>query len=508
MNNDKNDHHSETQQDNPQNDQEYRFINETIKNRPINKKVLFRRIAVIVAGAVLFGAIAGLVFAFVNTSVFSRLNEEEASEEVDINVEEPEESGVAEATEGSEDAQATEESEEAQVTEGPEEVQATEGSEEAQATEGSEDAEGTEESVTAEDAEGTEVAEATQEGAEETAEPTLEVVPEILEVPRSITLEDYEQIYEEIMQVAEEPLKSMVSVTGMEEQEDLLNHSYLTYGQSSGVIIAKESKTLYILTQISALGEDPGSVLVTFCDGAVAEGSLRRSDDRTGFAVVTVSTKDLLDDTKEVIEVASLGNSYSLRQGAPVIAIGSPTGYSDSVVYGNLISVSTKVSVVDAEYTLLVTDIQGNLDGNGVLLDTDGNVIGIIAQAFGNQTDNLIKALSVSQLDYMLTILSNGEEINYLGIIGQDVTESISLTQGIPVGVYVDDIETDSPAMIAGIQSADVITEFNGSKVSTMQTLSSLLQNCEAGQNVSIKLMRRGTDEYVEMEFVVTIAAR
>ncbi len=490
MDSDNNEHHSEMQQDNPQNDQEYRFINETIKNRPVNKKVLFRRIAAIAASAVLFGALAGLVFAFVNTYVSSRLNQNQNSDKVDINVEEPEESATAEEAEESESA---EETEEAEAAEEAEETETAEASEEAEAAEATE---------------GTEIAEATEEPAEEAQESQMEVVPEILEVPRSVTLEDYEQIYEEILAVAEEPLKSMVSVTGMEEEEDLLNHSSMTYGQSSGVIIARENRTLYILTQISALGENPGSVVVTFCDGGIAEGALRKSDNQTGFAVVTVSTKDLTDETKDAIAVANLGNPRYLSPGIPVIAIGSPTGYSDSVVYGNLISVSTNVSVVDAEYSLLVTDIQGSPDGNGVLLDTEGNVIGLIAQSFGSQTDNLIKALPVSQLTNLLSLLSNGEEISYLGIIGQDVTKAISEAQGIPEGVYVDDVETDSPAMIAGIQSADVITEFNGSKVTTMRSLSTLLQNCEGSQDVSIKLMRWGTDEYVEMEFVVSISAR
>ena len=41
-------------------------------------------------------------------------------------------------------------------------------------------------------------------------------------------------------------------------------------------------------------------------------------------------------------------------------------------------SVSEKLSVADTEYNVLATDVQGNEDGSGVLLDSDGNVAGMI----------------------------------------------------------------------------------------------------------------------------------
>lgn len=412
---------------------EYNFIKETIKEKPMNRKMILSKVAAITAGAMLFGVVSAAVFAGVYPAVSNKIEENKKPEKVDIDVEQPE------------------------VT--------------------------------------------------EEAKKTPTPLPET-ENLRSITLEDYEKIYEEVHQVAQKPLTAMTTVTGIREDADLLDNSYVRYGQACGVIIAKTHSELYVLTQDSVLGKSENQVQVTFCDGSTAKGSLRKKDEGTGFAVVSVPLKNISETTLASVSVASLGNSYSLIQGKPVIAIGSPTGYNETVAYGNIISVSNKVSVVDAEYNLLVTDILGSREGSGVLLDTSGSVIGIITQSFGDSTDTMVKALSVAQLKRLLADLSNGNKICYAGIYGQDVTESIAKQTGIPMGIYVDSVATESPAMVAGIQSADVITELNGTEVTTMQRFSTELQKCKKDDKVSIRLMRKGNDGYEEMNFEIAISVK
>lgn len=425
--------HPGSESEKPRDFGEYNFIKETIKEKPMNRKMIISRIAAITAGAVLFGAVSAAVFAGVYPVISNKIEENKKPEKVDIDVEQPE------------------------VTDKP----------------------------------------------EETPTPSLE--PESL---KGIKLEDYERIYEDVHQIAQKPLTAMTTVTGIREDADLLDNSYVRYGQSSGVIIAKTSAEIYVLTQESVLGKSENQVQVTFCDGSIAKGNLRKKDEGTGFAVVSVPFKNVSTEALTRISVASLGNSYSLIQGKPVIAIGSPTGYNETVAYGNIISVSNKVAVVDAEYNLLVTDILGSKEGSGVLLDTSGSVIGIITQSFGESTDTMVKALSVAQLKRLLADLSNGNEICYAGIYGQDVTESIAEQTGIPMGIYVDSVATESPAMIAGIQSADVIVELNGTEVTTMQKFSTELQKCKKDDKVPIRLMRKGNDGYEEMNFEIVISVK
>lgn len=84
-----------------------------------------------------------------------------------------------------------------------------------------------------------------------------------------------------------------------------------------------------------------------------------QGDADSGFAVATVRKNLLNDSTREGIVVSDLTDTKKLGQSDIVIAIGSPAGDSDAVVYGMITSVSEKLSVADTEYNVLATDVQG-----------------------------------------------------------------------------------------------------------------------------------------------------
>ena len=340
--------------------------------------------------------------------------------------------------------------------------------------------------------------------------PTATPTPEV-QMTEESAMEQYERLYQEALQISEEPRKAIVSVVGQEDAEDLLDNTLLTSGQAMGIIFVENSGSYYILTQYSAV-KNVESVQVTFSNGTIVKGSVRKSDSRTNLAVVTVRKKNVDEKTKEAICVAELGNSYSLMQGKPVIAIGSPSGYNDSVYFGTITSVSNKVAVTDTEYKLLITDIPGSEKGSGFLLDTDGEVIGLIAQNYGNDSDEsktMVRALAVSQLKPLIETLSNAETIQYLGVRGQDISESVSESMQVPEGVYVESVEEDSPAMKAGLQSGDVIQELDGEEAKTMQQYSTLLQNCKEGQKIRLTLMRsKGAEGYAQMTVEAEVQSR
>ena len=193
----------------------------------------------------------------------------------------------------------------------------------------------------------------------------------------------------------------------------------------------------------------------------------------------------------------------------PVIAIGSPMGDYDGVMYGMVTSVSGTVSIADCEYNQMITDMQGNPDSDGVLLDTSGNVIGIIMRSQEEDT-TIIKAIPVAQLRPLLEILCNNEPIKYLGIHGITISEAQAENLGVSTGIYVDSVETDSPAMIAGIQSGDIITGLNGERVEDMQSYTAKLQKTEVEEGAQIELVRKSATDgsYVEMDFDLTIEER
>ena len=86
------------------------------------------------------------------------------------------------------------------------------------------------------------------------------------------------------------------------------------------------------------------------------------------------------------------------------------------------------------------------------------------------------------------------------------MTEAISQNTGIPQGVYVDEVEEDSPAMLSGVQRGDVIVKMDQEEITTMQKYSSQLQKYSEGQDVTLTVMRsRGEEGYSSVEIGLTV---
>lgn len=326
-------------------------------------------------------------------------------------------------------------------------------------------------------------------------------------VVQEMTPEDYKKLYADIFDTAAQAEKAMVTVIGNKNDENWFLTPYEE--RLSGVLVAESGQNYYVLTEYRIV-EDVDRIQVVFCDGTVTDAIFQKSDKNTGCAVLKISKSSLDIQTKEKIAVAPLGESYNVQPGEPVLAIGSPMGYSDSVGYGIVTSISDKVSRVDVQYGLLTTDITGSSKGSGVILDLEGEIVGIIAQNFAEEENkSLITGLQISQIkDLIQTLSDETKEMVYLGITGADITAEISEKKGIPVGVFVEQVEVDSPAMQVGIQNGDVITELNGETVETVKGYGQQLKSCRPGETVKVKAMRQGVEGYVEVSFDVTLKTR
>jgi len=317
-------------------------------------------------------------------------------------------------------------------------------------------------------------------------------------------LKEYQQIYRQVLDVAESPRKALVRITGTSGHSDLLDDSLLSYEEGEGIIFLESSSCIYILTNWEPSGKT-SSLQVTFADSSTAKAHLCQTDEATGLSVMWVRVSELSDSTKEAISVASLAQSFDVEQAEPVIAIGSPSGEYDQVLYGVVTSVSGRLSAADAEYQLMTTNIQGCTESKGVLINTKGEIVGVIK---GNTRDdtNVIRAFSIAQLRSRIEQMSNKKATRYLGIYGISIPEAKAESLGISKGVYIEKVDKDSPAMAAGIQRGDIITALDGSPINDMQEYSTYLQNCEIGQEISMQISRySGDGELGEVELTVKV---
>ena len=314
----------------------------------------------------------------------------------------------------------------------------------------------------------------------------------------------YQQIYRRVLNVAKKPRKALVRVTGTSGQSDLLDASILHYEEGEGIIFLESSSCIYILTNWEP-SEKTSSLQVTFADSSTARAHLCQTDDATGLSVMWVRTSELSDSTKKAISVVSLAQSFAPEQAEPVIAIGSPSGEFDGVLYGIVASTSGRFSAADTEYQLMITDIQGCISSKGVLINTKGEIVGVIKKNIREDV-NVIQAFSIAQLRPRIEQMINKQAPRYLGIYGVSIPAAKAASLGISKGIYIEKVDKDSPAMAAGIQRGDIITALDGSPVSDMQEYSTYLQNCENGLEISMQISRySGDGELGKVELTVKV---
>ncbi|MBP5281936.1 MAG: serine protease [Lachnospiraceae bacterium] len=437
------------------------FMIEKIKERPVNKGKIVRRVLFTAAMAVVFGLVACFTFLALEPVLSRWMNPEEELPKIYF----PEE---------------TEEM-------SPEDMLS----------------ENIYESSSAEDL--TEEIEITEEGSDERALGE-EQIKEILSELR-LNVVNYRQMQSALSEYAKNMQKSMVTLTGITSRVDWFNDINESTNKSSGVIIYNNTKELLILTDYSAL-ENAQRINVTFCNGATITAELQRKDPSTNLAVVSVPIDALPEDfLNNTIAIAKPGSSnHSNLVGTPVVALGNPMGYANSAGFGVITAASAQATDTDANYKLLQTDIVGSPMADGVLFNLYGQFIGIITHEHSSDgMENLIVAYGITDLKKRMEKLSNDQPFAYFGIYGTSVTLSAHEELTVPYGTYVKEVLLDSPAMRAGIQKGDVIIRMDEYDVNNFTDFVSFLYLRDPEETVRVTILRQAGTGYKEMTVVVDL---
>lgn len=320
----------------------------------------------------------------------------------------------------------------------------------------------------------------------------------------SMELKDYEKMYQQLMQIGNQVSKSLVDISAVKTDTDWFDEALTSHKSVAGLIIGDNGMELLILTEHEKVKD--GDLKVRFYDHTEAAGTLKKYDSNTGLAVISVNLSDVDSSTREVISYAELGSSKSLRSGQPVIVVGNPTGSNGSLLFGNLTSVTQTAELYDSSYNILTTDILKSSNGSGVVADWSGKIVGLLQEKTEAEgQDNTIQAYGISDVKDLIEHLSNNQDIVYMGIVGADVTTSISEQENIPIGVYVSEVSLDSPAITAGIQPGDIITEINGQAIVNLKDIVATLLKCSSGQTVDVRYKRADASGYQDLQASVTL---
>ncbi|MEE0059997.1 MAG: trypsin-like peptidase domain-containing protein [Acutalibacteraceae bacterium] len=292
-------------------------------------------------------------------------------------------------------------------------------------------------------------------------------------------------------------------------------YEYETESSGSGIIISENEKELLIVTNNHVV-EGANEISVCFADEKTSSATIKGTDPDYDLAVISVKLSDISEETKGNIAIATLGDSETLQLGQPAIAIGNALGYGQSVTVGYISALEREVQMTDKTMTLIQTDAAIN-PGNsgGALIDTNGSVIGINSAKYSDtNVEGMGYAIPISDASPIIDGLINQSSISkseqaYLGILGNDVTDSYSQAFGLPTGVYVSKVNNSSPAEKAGIQAGDIIVEFDGAPLSTMDSLQSRIKSHKAGDEVEVKLKRQQRNgDYKDVTLTVVLEAK
>ena len=327
----------------------------------------------------------------------------------------------------------------------------------------------------------------------------------IKETDRSTTgIEDYLCLYNEIYDLYRVCQKSIVTVAGVNNDIDWFNNSYTSQNISTGLIVANNGIELLILTD-SLVIRNSESIEISFFDDTTAEGVVKATDKNTGLVIVAVPVDNLTSTVLDPGVIASLGNSKTDRLFAsPVVALGRPLGNVISIENGMVTSKGEIINMVDNNYELFTTDMNGNSNSNGFIYNLSGEVVGVIYQKSKLFSQSTLSAIGISDLKKTIERMSNAYSRPTLGLIGTDVTAE-AMAHGVPSGAYVLEIEMGSAAMKSGIQSGDVITKIDGFDITTFTVYTEAIASHEPGDEIVVTLNRLSGNEYIEMEVNVVL---
>lgn len=290
--------------------------------------------------------------------------------------------------------------------------------------------------------------------------------------------------------------------------------TYEATSSGTGFLIGQNGDELLLATNNHVVS-GASSITVTFNNGTSAEATVKGTDDYYDLAVIAVDADNLSEETLSSLKIAVIGDSESMVVGSMSIAIGNALGYGQSITVGYISALNRVVEVEGIGMLLIQTDAAIN-PGNsgGPLLNSYGEVIGINSVKYADSSvEGMGYAIPMSVAVPIINELMNrveldSNEIGYIGIDGKSVTSSYSAGFGMPKGVYITRVASDSPASLAGLRRGDIITSVNGRSISSIDDLNKITNYLKVGTEVEMKISRLNDGSYESLTIRLILGKR
>jgi S1-C subfamily serine protease len=259
-------------------------------------------------------------------------------------------------------------------------------------------------------------------------------------------------------------------------------------GAGSGFVFTPDG---LILTNSHVVGR-ARSVWVTLLDGRRLGADVIGDDPDTDLAVLRVSAHDL--------HPVTLGDSSLLAPGQLVIAIGNPFGFQHTVTAGVVSALGRGLRSRTGRLmeNLIQTDAALNPGNSGGPLVTSQGIVAGVNTAVIHGGQGIAFAVSANTARDVISSLIRDGRIRraVLGVSAQtaSIPRRMVHDHGLPHdhGALISDIHAGSPADSAGLQPGDVVIDFGGTPIDSIDALHRQLTGERVGQPVPLRVLRRG----------------
>jgi len=261
--------------------------------------------------------------------------------------------------------------------------------------------------------------------------------------------------------------------------------------QGSGFIISPEG---YVLTNahVVSAGDD---IRVQLTDKREFKAKLVGADRRTDVALLKIEAADL--------PYVKIGNPDSVQVGEWVAAIGSPFGFENTISAG-IVGAKGRSLPAETYVPYLQTDVAVN-PGNsgGPLFNLDGEVIGMNSQIYSRTGGYMGLSFAIPidiAMDVANQLRSSGKVTRgRLGVQIQGLTQDLAKSFGLnqPNGALVSNVERNSPAQKAGLESGDVILQYNGKPIVDSSDLPVVVAKTKPGSEATLTVWRKGEERRI-----------
>jgi serine protease Do len=280
-------------------------------------------------------------------------------------------------------------------------------------------------------------------------------------------------------------------------------------GVGSGFIVGAKG---FILTNEHVI-EGATRITVILQSGERFRGRVVGVDDETDVAVLKI-------DSPRDLPTVTLGDSNSSQVGDWVLAIGSPFGLDQTVTAGIISKKERETSPFNSFQRFLQTDAAINRgNSGGPLVNMRGEVIGVNSQIATSTGDynGIGFALPANEADFVYRQIASQGRVRrgFLGITLDSVKDEFARVYGLAEakGAIVNSVQqaTDgqpTPAAKAGIQTNDIIVEFNGQSVASAQDLIQKVAGTPVGQSATLTFLRDVDGKLDKRTVTVVLAER